>query len=39
MEHEKICPVCNGSGTIRHYDTNEEVTCFRCNGTGYIYLR
>ena len=37
VEHQVICPVCDGDG---EFITKDDVyTCYICNGRGYISMK
>ena len=32
---QKICPFCGGTGKVKYPDTDDDVTCHKCQGRGY----
>ena len=35
LDSGAICPICDGTGFLRHYSHIDKGTCYRCNGKGH----
>lgn len=33
---QRLCPVCNGVGTLPSHSVFEPMKCLRCDGTGIV---
>lgn len=34
MTKSETCETCKGCGLVQRGDTEEDIACFHCNGTG-----